>query len=112
MFLISLTGWITASSFGCCIGVPGLPDINQLSLGTGGGDPADPAVAYSIHRVLPWALLALILLHVAATLFHHFIAQDETLTRMLPGPARRRRRVEPDQSVGLTAGRQTRGGQT
>ena len=113
MVLIPLTGWIVASSAGCCIGVPGLPDINQFSMGTGGTAPADPAVAYSLHRVLPWALLALILVHVAASLFHHFIARDETLTRMLPGPPRRRRRpVEPDRSNGPMAERQSEGGQT
>ena len=104
MLLIPLTGWIVASSAGCCIGVPGLPDINQLALGTAGARPANPAVAYSLHRVLPWLLLGLILVHVAGALFHHFIARDETLTRMLPGPARRRRRpVEPDRSIGPMA---------
>ncbi len=113
MFLIPLNGWIVSSSAGCCIGVPGLPDINQLALGTGGGNPADPAIAYSIHRVLPWALLALILLHVAAVLFHHFIARDETLTRMLPGsPRRRRRPVRPHRSIGPMAEQQPEGGKT
>lgn len=112
ILLVPLTGWIVASSAGCCIGVPGLPDINQLSLGTGGTDPVDPVVAYSLHRVLPWALLALILIHVAAALFHHFIARDETLTRMLPGPARRQRRSERDRSINPMTDGQTEGGQT
>lgn len=113
MVLIPLTGWIAASAFGCCVGVPGLPDIDQLSLGIGGGRPADPSVAYAVHRVLPWLLLALILLHVAAGLFHHFVARDETLTRMLPGPARRRRHpVNADRFIGSTAERQPEGGRT
>lgn len=112
MFLIPLTGWIVASSAGCCIGVPGLPDINQLSLETGGA-PANPVVAYAIHRVLPWLLLAVILLHIAASFFHHFIARDETLTRMLPGdPRRRRRPVKPDRSIGQMAEQQPEGGTT
>lgn len=113
MFLIPLTGWIVASSAGCCIGVPGLPDINQLSLGTGGTAPANPVAGYSLHRVLPWALLALVLLHVAAGLFHHFIARDQTLTRMLPGPPQRRRRsVNQEQFIGPKVERQPEGGRT
>ena len=92
MFFIPVTGWIAASSFGCCVRVPGLPDINLLSAGTSNTEPANAAIAYNLHRVLPWVLLALIILHVAAGLFHHFIIRDETLTSMLPGSARRRKR--------------------
>ena len=91
-FVIPVNGWIVASSFACCVGVPGLPDINLLSTEIRNAEPADAAVAYNLHRVLPWILLALIILHVAAALFHHFVVRDETLTSMLPGPARRRRR--------------------
>ena len=91
MFFIPLTGWITASSFGCCVGVPGLPDINLLAAGTYNTAPPNPAIAYDLHRLLPWILLAITILHVVAAFFHHLVLRDETLTSMLPGSARRRR---------------------
>ena len=42
------------------------------------------------HARLGWALLALISVHVAAALFHHFVRRDEIVRAMLPGyrPAR------------------------
>jgi cytochrome b561 len=92
MLFVPVNGWIAASSFGCCVGVPGLPDINLLSAGISSTEPANAAIAYNLHRVLPWVLLALIMLHVAAALFHHFVVRDATLTSMLPSPARRRKR--------------------
>ena len=37
------------------------------------------------HAQLGWALLALIALHVAAALFHHFVRRDHLVRAMLPG---------------------------
>ncbi len=36
------------------------------------------------HATLAWALLALIVLHTLAALYHHFICRDNVLRRMLP----------------------------
>jgi len=41
------------------------------------------------HQDVAWVLLALITLHVAAALWHHFIVRDHTLRRMLPERRRR-----------------------
>jgi cytochrome b561 len=38
-----------------------------------------------VHAYLSWTLLALIGLHAAAALYHHFIRRDQVLQRMLPG---------------------------
>lgn len=38
----------------------------------------------AIHRVLAWALLLLLIVHVGIALYHHFVARDRTLLRMLP----------------------------
>jgi cytochrome b561 len=38
----------------------------------------------ALHRWLAWAFTALVLLHAAAALRHHFVAKDETLRKMLP----------------------------
>ena len=83
---IPLTGWIVASSMSCCMGVPALPDVNLLGAGLKGVSPADVGAAYNLHVSLIWLLLGLVLVHVLAALFHHFILRDATLVRMLPGP--------------------------
>jgi cytochrome b561 len=44
--------------------------------------------AGDVHVWLAWSLLALIGLHVAAALYHHFVRHDDVLQRMLPGAAR------------------------
>ena len=36
-----------------------------------------------IHKYLAWTLIAVVLVHAAAALFHHFIKRDKTLVRML-----------------------------
>ena len=49
---------------------------------------ADRAFAHDvkeIHEVLANGIMALIGLHAAAALTHHYIFQDRTLLRMLPG---------------------------
>lgn len=38
-----------------------------------------------IHNVLVYVLLAFIVLHVAAALYHHFVKRDQVVGRMLPG---------------------------
>jgi cytochrome b561 len=41
------------------------------------------------HEFVGYILLALIALHAAAALFHHFVLGDNVLRAMLPRPARR-----------------------
>jgi cytochrome b561 len=43
--------------------------------------------AGDIHTVAMWTLLAIIALHAAAALYHHFVRHDGVLRRMLPGRA-------------------------
>lgn len=54
-------------------------------------DKAASQAAESVHGFLTAALLALIVVHVAAALRHHFILRNDTLRRMLP--SRRREQV-------------------
>jgi cytochrome b561 len=42
-----------------------------------------------VHGVLARLLVLLILIHVAAALFHYFVRKDNVLGRMLPGLLRR-----------------------
>lgn len=41
-------------------------------------------LAGDIHAVAMWTLLALIVLHIVAALYHHLVRHDNTLKRMLP----------------------------
>jgi cytochrome b561 len=73
-------GWGNASSRGYPVtlfGVVPLPALFDKGsrLGHQLGD---------IHSTLAWVMLFLIGVHVAAALYHHFIAKDGTLRRMLP----------------------------
>lgn len=85
MILIPLTGWIMASGMGCCWYVPGLPDVNMLSLGIGSTTPADVGAAYQVHVTLAWMIIGLISLHVSAALFNQVFLKNDVLQRMLPG---------------------------
>jgi cytochrome b561 len=42
------------------------------------------AVVTAIHTYGAWALIAVIVLHAAAALRHHFFIRDDVLWRMLP----------------------------
>jgi cytochrome b561 len=73
-------GWASASAHGLPATVFGLftlPDIAAPKAGWA-------LTAGDIHKVAMWTLLALIGLHVAAALHHHFARHDRVLRRMLP----------------------------
>lgn len=80
---VPLAGWAVASTSPLqipsyvfdMIVVPGLPlEISDRS----------EALWTSAHETLAYLAAAIVLLHVAAALWHHFIRKDFTLTRMLP----------------------------
>lgn len=77
-FAVPLVGWAYSSAAGFPIvwfGVVPLPDFV----------PADKALAEAIkpwHGYLAYTLAALVLMHVAAALKHHFIDRDGLLSRM------------------------------
>lgn len=78
---IPMVGWAYSSAAGMQIVVYGvLPMPNLLMV--------DPDLAKAIkpwHGRLAYALAALVALHVAAGLKHHFVDRDGLLYRMLPG---------------------------
>jgi cytochrome b561 len=79
-FAVPLVGWAYSSAAGFPIvwfGVLPLPDFV----------PADEQLAEALkpwHGRLAWLLAALVVLHVAAALKHHFIDRDGLLDRMRP----------------------------
>lgn len=80
MIVMPITGWMLVS------GKPkgplswfGLFDVPYLPVSR-----AASAAGHQAHGILGWVMLALVLLHVAAALRHHFILRDRVLARMAP----------------------------
>lgn len=94
LFALPLTGWALVSSSVLDIptvvyGVIPWPDLPLLPTLK---DKAPVEAALKIvHSYGAYALIALIGVHAAAALRHHFIVRDEVLLRMLPVPPRARR---------------------
>ena len=82
LFVVPILGWINASWRGMTVSFFGLFDLPKLlaTRATGWGFTGD------LHGLLAnYVMLALVGIHVAAALYHHFIRRDRVLQRMLPG---------------------------
>lgn len=81
MFAMPLSGWLQNSAAGFPLSWFGLFKVPSLI----GRSKEAFAFWQQTHEVLAWTLMALVALHVAAALKHHFLDRDDTLTRILPG---------------------------
>ncbi len=80
MLAIPLAGWLMSSAKGVqtvYLGVLPIPDLLSK-------DEALGEVLAAVHAWLAYVLIALLVVHVAAALKHHFIDRDDVLRRMLP----------------------------
>lgn len=80
LFAVPLSGWIMSSAKGfqtVWFGVLPLPDLV-------GKDKALGQLLTTLHQGLNLVLVALVAVHVAAAIKHHFIDRDATLQRILP----------------------------
>ncbi len=80
IFAGPLTGWLTSSAQGfqtVWFGVMPLPDLV-------GRNKELANLLSEIHQNLNYAMLALVGVHIAAALKHHFITRDDTLANMIP----------------------------
>lgn len=80
-FAVPLLGWAYSSAAGFPVVLFGqipLPDLVAAS-------PELKAALQPWHQLSAYALLALIVLHIAAALKHQLIDRDRLITRMLPG---------------------------
>jgi cytochrome b561 len=80
LFALPLTGWTMSSARGFPVSWFGfftLPDLVPKSR------PLYDALVLT-HQTLAWFLFAVVTLHVAAALKHHFVHKDDVLRRMLP----------------------------
>ena len=85
LFAIPLSGWLMSSAKGfqtVWFGVLPLPDLV-------GKDKELGKLLEEVHEMLNFALLGLVIAHVAGALKHHFIEHDDILARMLPFLRRR-----------------------
>lgn len=83
MIVLPLSGWLMISAAGqrkpfSWYGLFGLPYLPVQ------GDKAMGGFAHETHEVLGYAMIALIALHVAAALKHHYFDQTRLLARMWP----------------------------
>lgn len=79
-----ILGWANASARDWTITVFGVATLPHLVA------PKSRAgmLAGDLHTFLAWTLLALVGLHVAASLYHYFVRHDGVLQRMLPDSER------------------------
>ena len=87
MFLLPLTGWAMVSTGKTIFPWQyfGLFDVPALPLPAGWGH-----FFHESHGILGWITAAMLVLHVAAALKHHYWDRDDVLARMLPGVRARR----------------------
>jgi cytochrome b561 len=81
IFLVPLTGWAATSA--CCKPVNLFWTV-PLSLPVPDGEDLAKQI-FRFHYGFVYTLAAIVTVHVAAALQHHFIRRDRTLVRMLPG---------------------------
>jgi cytochrome b561 len=81
MFAMPLSGWLYNSASNFPLQWFGLAKLPALW----GPDPVVKHWAHSVHIYGFWTLAALVTLHAAAALKHHYFDHDDTLRRMLPG---------------------------
>lgn len=87
LLAIPVSGWLYSSATGVQVvylGVLPLPDLVPK-------DKALAALLLGCHVTLNFTLLALVCVHAAAALKHHYVDRDTVLSRMLPSASPRRR---------------------
>jgi cytochrome b561 len=80
IFLVPLTGWAATSA--CCAPVNLFWTV-PLTLPVPHGEDLATGI-FRLHYGFVYTLMAIVAVHVAGALQHHFIRRDRTLVRMLP----------------------------
>lgn len=80
LLLVPFSGWWFNSASGFPLRWFGLFAVPKL----GAFDPLVKAAAKQTHETLFWILAAVVAVHAAAALWHHYRMRDLTLRRMLP----------------------------
>jgi cytochrome b561 len=83
MFVVSLTGWALAGTFRVPMNMD-LLGITVPAIITGVARPVRELIE-DAHKILAYVLAALVLVHFAGALRHHFLKRNDVLMRMLWG---------------------------
>jgi cytochrome b561 len=81
LFALMVSGYLISTADGRPIEVFGWFSVPALVHRKGLEDTAG-----EVHEVLAWVTIAVVVLHVAASLKHHFVDRSSILTRMWSGP--------------------------
>lgn len=80
MLALPISGWLQTSAMGKPVTLFGFLPLPPLIA----HDREFAEQLEGIHELLAWTMMALIALHVAAALWHHFVHKDHVLKAMLP----------------------------
>jgi cytochrome b561 len=75
-----IIGWVATSAYGAAISFFGLFTVPALV----GKDEALSKPLFTVHEIIGLVIAALLVMHIGAALYHHFIRGDGVLRRMLP----------------------------
>ena len=80
LLAMPVVGYVANSAYGAPTPFFGLFNLPSIV----GKNQALADQLFAIHRWVGWLLIALVMMHIGAALFHHFIHGDNVLRRMLP----------------------------
>jgi cytochrome b561 len=80
LLAMPIVGYIANSAFGAATPFFGLFELAPII----GRNEGLATQLFALHRWVGWLVILLVLIHVSAALYHHFIRGDAVLKRMLP----------------------------
>ena len=80
LLMIPITGWLMSSAAGFVVSWFGLIDLPSLIA----QDDNLKKLFKLIHAILALSAGLIVLVHIVAALYHHFVKRDNTMKRMLP----------------------------
>lgn len=80
LLVMPVVGYVANSAFGASTPFFGLFELPPIV----GKNDALSEQLFMLHRWAGFLLIALVAMHIAAALFHHFVRGDDVLKRMLP----------------------------
>lgn len=80
LLAMPVVGYVANSAYGATTPFFGLFELPMIVA----KNEALATQLFTLHRWAGWLLIVLVLMHVSAALYHHFVRRDEVLKRMLP----------------------------
>ena len=75
-----IVGYLANSAYGASTPFFGLFELPRII----GKNEELATQLFTLHRWVGWLVIVLVLTHISAALYHHFIHRDAVLKRMLP----------------------------